>query len=89
MRAALFLLMPLAACAAPQPCIPKIEIQQVKVPVPVACLKASDIPAEPDPTKLTGDARNDADLLGAKVSDLRLWGRSLVAMMGPCTNANK
>lgn len=85
MRAVVFLLMPLSACCTPAPCVPKVEVQRVEVPVPVACINAKDIPAEPGPTKLTGDARNDADLLGAKVSDLRVWGRSLVAMMGPCT----
>lgn len=87
MRSIAMLIM-LAGCAAtPKPCppsVPQVQIQKEPVPVPVACIKASDIPAEPASTKLTGDARNDADLLGAKVSDLRVWGRALVAMITPC-----
>lgn len=90
MRSIAMLIM-LAGCAvAPKPCppsLPQVQIVKEPVPVPVACIKASDIPAEPASTKLTGDARNDADLLGAKVSDLRVWGRALVGMMGPCTIA--
>lgn len=82
------LLIMLAGCAAtPKPCppsVPQIQVQKEPVPVPVACLNPADVPSEPSATKLTGDARNDADLLGAKVSDLRLWGRQLVAMMTPC-----
>jgi len=83
---AIALLLLLAGCSTDN-CPPQVATVAAKpypVPVPVRCIDAATIAAEPAPTKLTGDARNDADLLGAKVSDLRVWGRSLVAMMGPC-----
>lgn len=87
MRATALLILVTACAATPKPCppsVPQVAAQKEPVPVPVACLAASDVPPEPGKTVLTGDARNDADLLGAKVSDLRAWGRALVAMMVPC-----
>jgi hypothetical protein len=78
------LLLLLAGCATTRPCPPNVQIQTVEKPVAVACVKAVDVPAEPASTTLTGDARKDADLLGAKVSDLRTWGRSLVGMLKGC-----
>lgn len=73
----------LAACTT-APCVPKVVTQTVNVPVPVACINASDIPAEPSTVTLTGDARNDDALLAAKLAAVRVWGRQLVAMLGPC-----
>lgn len=78
-------MMALAACATTTPCVPSIQTQTVNVPVPTACINASDIPAEPGTVTLTGDARNDDALLAAKLAAVRVWGRSLVAMIGPCT----
>lgn len=73
----------LTACAT-APCVPKLVTQTVNVPVPVACVKASDIPPEPSTVMLTGDARNDDALLAAKLAAVRVWGRQLAAMLGPC-----
>lgn len=75
----------LAACATQTPTIPPIQIQRVEVPVPAACINASDVPPEPGTVTLTGDARNDDALLAAKLAAVRVWGRTLVAMIEPCT----
>ena len=83
-RVALASLVLLAACSTTPPCVPKIQTVSVNVPVPVACLDAKDVPAEPGLVAMTGDARNDDALLAAKVAALRVWGRTLVAMMKPC-----
>jgi len=85
MRPMLLLLM-LAGCSgAPRPCPPSVQVQTVEKPVPVACLHASDIQPEPGPTTLyPEDAARSADALAATDSALRVWGRSLVAMMQPC-----
>lgn len=74
----------LSACAAQQPCVPSVQVQKEMVPVPTACINASDVPAEPGTVTLTGDARNDDALLAAKLAAVRVWGRTLVAMIGPC-----
>jgi hypothetical protein len=77
----------LAGCAAQTPCVPKIiPGPPVKVAVPTRCIDAATVPAEPGPTTIyPDDASRTADALASKVGDLRVWGRSLVAMMGPCT----
>jgi hypothetical protein len=64
---------------------PKIETQVVKEPVAVACIDASAIPAEPGMVALPLDARLAADLAASQAKDLRVWGRSLLALIGPCT----
>ena len=74
----------LSACATKPPTIPPVQIQRVEVPVPLQCVNKADIPAEPDPVALTGDARKDDALLAAKLAAVRVWGRSLAGMLGPC-----
>lgn len=81
---ALALLLVLSACAS-APCVPKVQTVTVNVPVPVACINAADIPAEPGTTTLTGDARNDTALLASKVGELRIWGRQLLGMTTACS----
>ncbi|MGN6124377.1 MAG: hypothetical protein ACTHOJ_15655 [Sphingomonas oligoaromativorans] len=82
------LLFLVAGCAGdPRPCPPsqvKVEAVPQLVPVPTRCIDKADVPLEPGPVTKTGDARNDLDFAGAKISELRKWGRSLIAMMGPC-----
>jgi hypothetical protein len=77
----------LSACAGATP-PPAVEIRTVTVtkPVAVACVKAADLPAEPEKVagKLTGDARRDLDITAASAMRLRSWGRSLVAILGGC-----
>jgi hypothetical protein len=76
----------LSACATPNCPPPKIETREVlKEPVAVACIDASAIPAEPNMVALPLDARLAADLAASQAKDLRVWGRSLLALIGPCT----
>lgn len=74
----------LSACST-APCVPSVQVQKEMVPVPTACINKADVPAEPGPITLTGDARNDDALLAAKLAAVRVWGRTLVAMLGPCS----
>jgi len=73
-----------SACASTCP-PPKIVTQVVKEPVAVACIDPSSIPAEPGTVMLPLDARPAADLAAAQAKELRAWGRSLMALVGPCT----
>jgi len=73
----------LSACATPAV---RVETPVVQVPVPVACVDPSKVPAEPAKTgALPSDARAAADMLGAKVLELRGYGRELIALIRPCT----
>lgn len=84
-------LIPLAlisACSTTPTARPVAEkIVTVSVPVPVACVDASKVPSEPGrvASELTGDARRDLDIVSASALDLRTWGQSLMALIGPCT----
>lgn len=75
----------LSACTTPNCPPPKIETREVLTPVAVACIDASAIPAEPGTVILPLDARPAADLAASQAKDLRVWGRSLLALIGPCT----
>ena len=68
-----------------------IEVRTVKVPTPVPCVKASDVPAEPAQVgdQLNGDAVHDLGIVAPSALDLRKWGRSLRALIVPgCTTVN-
>lgn len=58
----------------------------VSVPTPVTCVKAADIPTEPEKVagKLTGDAAQDVAILAVSNLDLRDWGGKLRALMRGC-----
>jgi hypothetical protein len=76
----------LAACAAKP--LPHVQIQYVDRPVAVPCIDAKDVPRKPGPVgKLPGDARQAADILGAKLSEVNPVVDSLYALIGPCTRA--
>jgi len=81
--APLLLLVPLllAGCATAQP---KIQIQRVNVPVPVACIDRASIPPEPAKVTLPDDARDAADVAIAQAMTLRGWGHELMALINPC-----
>ncbi len=82
MRVTLLPILLLAACATPAV---RVETVKVNIPVPVACVDKSKVPAEPSPVgTLDRDARRAADTLAAKVLELRGYGRKLVALIGPC-----
>lgn len=83
------LLLGAAACATDgNDAHPAIETRTITVyrPVAVACVKASDIPAEPEKVagKLTGDARRDLDTVSASALRLRSWGKQLTALLSGC-----
>jgi hypothetical protein len=78
----------LAGCAHDQPAI---EVRTVKVPTPVPCVKASDVPAEPAQVgdQLNGDAVHDLGIVAPSTIELRKWGRELRALIVPgCTTVN-
>ena len=84
MRCSLAGLMLLAGCATVP--VPRVETVQVKVPVPVACVAAADIPAPP--TKLARPLPDDADkLLSLVLGQLRRWvdyGDSVQPLLAGC-----
>ena len=83
---ALLLALTLSACATPQTGVQVVK-QDVYVPVPVPCVKQSDIAAEPAPVGvLPSDARASADLLGAADLTLRAWGHGLAAVLQACVD---
>ena len=71
----------LAGCG---PTGPKIE----KVPVPIPCVPASAIPAEPafDRSTLNGNAVHDLDLVTAWALQLKDWGDRMHAALVSCSN---
>lgn len=84
----LFASLALAACSHTEP---GIEVRTVKVPTPVPCVKASDVPAEPAQVgdQLNGDAVHDLGIVAPSALDLRKWGRELRALIVPgCTTVN-
>lgn len=78
----------LSACGAQTP-PPAVEIRVVekKIPVPVACVKKEDIPAEPPriASELTGEARHDLDITGKSAVRLRQALKETFALLAPCT----
>jgi hypothetical protein len=76
----------LMACATTSKPAVQVITQEVKVPVPVACVDAKAVPAEPARVgdKLNGQAAHDADLLASSALLLRQWGRELRALVQPC-----
>lgn len=78
----------LAACSHNEP---GIEVRTVNVPTPVPCVKASDVPAEPEQVgdQLNGDAVHDLGVVAPSALELRKWGRSLRALIVPgCTTVD-
>lgn len=74
----------LAACAS-TPAV-RTETVEVATPIPVACVAAKDIPNEPALIgKLPTDARAALDLTAAKLIEVRLYGRTLAALLKGCT----
>lgn len=67
-------------------CAGRQEPQIVRVPVPVRCVQAADIPAPVPPLgTLPADARNAADLLAATLREVRNVERELRAMLIACS----
>lgn len=75
----------LAACTTPGPV--GIEVREVPVPTPVACVSPEQIPAEPERvgSKLTGQASVDLAIVAASALELRRYGGELRALLEGCT----
>ena len=81
------ILLPLAALAAcANPASQGVEVRLVPTPVPVPCVPASEIPAEPAGVHsvLTGDAEADLLIVAASAKDLRVWGREMHVALTLC-----
>lgn len=87
-RYALVVMVALAGCARPDVAPPAVEVRTVIVekPVPVPCVDAKSVPAEPGKVggQLNGQAAHDLDLVAASALQLRQWGRELKALISPC-----
>jgi hypothetical protein len=73
-----------AAAIALAGCNKKREI--VSIPTPAPCVKAADIPVEPERVqgKLTRNAKKDSAILAVSNLDLRDWGGKLRALLRGC-----
>jgi hypothetical protein len=81
--ASLIAFITLAACQT-TPAV-RTEIVEVATPIPVACVERSQIPAAPALMgKLPTDARAALDLTAAKLIEVRLYGRTLAALLVAC-----
>lgn len=76
----------LTGCAHTPPPAIEVRTERVEIPVPTACIKASDVPAMPPRVgdELTGDARSDADLLAADALRLRSALDQAMALISGC-----
>lgn len=72
----------LTACATPAP---QIVTKEVRIPVAIACVDRTAIPVEPVSVALPLDARLAADIAAAQALSYKAWGRSLYALIQPCT----
>jgi hypothetical protein len=84
MRAPLFLALLLTACGPKAPIA--VEVRTVEVPVPVACVKPDQIPAEPPSIRaqLTGNPVVDVMVLAESALALRKWGQEQNALLTGC-----
>ena len=82
MKRALLLTVALAGCAHQ----PKVEVREVPVPTPVACVDPQTIPEEPPRVaqQLNGNARHDLVIVADSAQDLRSWGQALRALLDEC-----
>lgn len=78
----------LSACSITKlpPSAVELHAVRVEIPVPMPCLRADQIPAEPEriASKLTGDAAHDLDLVSASALRLRSWGQRMMAALEAC-----
>jgi hypothetical protein len=64
----------------------RVETQIIKVPVTVACVRASDIPAKPAllGSQLTGNPVHDLDLVTAQLLRFMTYGEVQAALLSGC-----
>lgn len=65
---------------------PAVEVRTVEVALPMPCIPADQIPAEPETVtdQLTGRAAEDTLTLAESALRLRAWGRELAALLRAC-----
>jgi hypothetical protein len=74
----------LAACQTTPPI--GIEVREVEVPTPVACITRDQLPPEPPKVSqtLTGNAVVDLAIVAASALELRKWGGEQAALLAGC-----
>lgn len=86
MRVTVFVMaLALAGCNTTEPAV-RVETVEVKVPVPVACIDADDIPPEPPriSEQLNGNAGHDLDIVAQSALELRSALRKTRALLLAC-----
>lgn len=83
-RALLFLTVLVAGCAHQR----EVEVREVSVPTPVACVDPAQIPEEPPRVaqRFNGNARHDLEILAKNAQDLRSWGQQMRGMLDFCVS---
>ena len=83
-RLLLLLAVPMGGCAHQR----EVEIREVAVPTPVACVRQEQIPAEPPRVaqRFNGNARHDLEILAENAQDLRAWGQELHGLLEGCAS---
>ncbi len=79
----ILILITLAGCTtAPEP---GIRVHTVEVPTPVPCVDENEVPVEPPLVgdQLNGNARHDLGIIAPSALELRIWGRTLRALIDP------
>lgn len=84
-RPLLLLTVLLGGCAHQQ----QVEVREVPVPTPVACVDPQQIPEEPPRVaqRFNGNARHDLEILAGNAQDLRTWGQQLRTLLDACAEA--
>jgi len=65
---------------------PPVEIREVPMPTPVACVDPAEIPEEPAMVgqRFNGDAKHDLAVLAPNAQALRKWGQDMRALLERC-----
>jgi hypothetical protein len=81
-KRSLLLLVLLAGCAHK----PQVEVREVPVPTPVACVDPKRIPPEPPRVaqRFNGNAKHDLEILAENSQALRKWGQDMRALLEMC-----
>lgn len=65
---------------------PEVEIREVPVISPVKCVDPKAIPEEPPRVgqRLTGNARQDLEIVAGSAQALRTWGQAMRGLLEQC-----
>ncbi len=83
MKRSLLLVAVLAGCTHREP---EVQIREVPVPTPVACVDPQQIPEEPPRVAqlFNGNARHDLVILAENAQQLRTWGQNMRSLLEMC-----